>query len=212
MKKTRSKKSRDTVPLNSLLRIRDGKNKDPGRKKFGSGIIIPDPQHWLWLHCISRIFKLPQSHLIKKLYLKDGVSAEEPGITVPATQTVPEVWPVLPIVAGQSLLPSVADPWHFGVDPDPDPRIHASDLDPCLWLGSGSFCFINDHQDANKQLIVLKSFPAYYFLKVLLHQGFSCYICLKIDGSRRSKKMWIRNTAFALCVCCTAPGFLVLAY
>ncbi len=20
-----------------------------------------------------------------------------------------------------------ADPWHFGVDPDPDPRIHASD-------------------------------------------------------------------------------------
>jgi hypothetical protein len=22
---------------------------------------------------------------------------------------------------------SVADPWHFGADPDPDPRIHASD-------------------------------------------------------------------------------------
>ncbi len=22
---------------------------------------------------------------------------------------------------------SVADPWYFGVDPDPDPRIHASD-------------------------------------------------------------------------------------
>ncbi len=22
---------------------------------------------------------------------------------------------------------SVADPWHFGVDPDPDPRIHTSD-------------------------------------------------------------------------------------
>ncbi len=22
---------------------------------------------------------------------------------------------------------SVPDPWHFGVDPDPDPRIHASD-------------------------------------------------------------------------------------
>ncbi len=22
---------------------------------------------------------------------------------------------------------SVADPWHFGVDKDPDPRIHASD-------------------------------------------------------------------------------------
>ncbi len=26
-----------------------------------------------------------------------------------------------------SVLASVADPWHFGVDPDPDPRIHASD-------------------------------------------------------------------------------------
>jgi hypothetical protein len=25
------------------------------------------------------------------------------------------------------LLISVADPWHFGVDPDPDPRIHAFD-------------------------------------------------------------------------------------
>ncbi len=24
-------------------------------------------------------------------------------------------------------LDSVPDPWHFGVDPDPDPRIHASD-------------------------------------------------------------------------------------
>jgi hypothetical protein len=25
------------------------------------------------------------------------------------------------------LISSVADPLHFGVDPDPDPRIHASD-------------------------------------------------------------------------------------
>ncbi len=27
-------------------RIRDGKNSDPGWKKFGSGINIPDPQQW----------------------------------------------------------------------------------------------------------------------------------------------------------------------
>ncbi len=27
----------------------------------------------------------------------------------------------------QILQTNVADPWHFGVDPDPDPRIHASD-------------------------------------------------------------------------------------
>jgi hypothetical protein len=31
--------------LNSLMRIQDGKNSDPGWKKFISGINIPDPQH-----------------------------------------------------------------------------------------------------------------------------------------------------------------------
>ncbi len=34
--------------LNSLMLIRDRKNSDPGRKKFGSGISIPDPQHWVF--------------------------------------------------------------------------------------------------------------------------------------------------------------------
>ncbi len=29
------------------MRIRDGKNLDPGWKKFGSGINIPDPQQWM---------------------------------------------------------------------------------------------------------------------------------------------------------------------
>ena len=49
---------------------------------------------------------------------------------------------------------SVADPWHFGVDPDPDPRIHASDqwiririLDPDPAI------FVIDFQDASKKLI-----------------------------------------------------------
>ncbi len=28
------------------MRIRDGDSSDPGRKKVGSGINIPDPQHW----------------------------------------------------------------------------------------------------------------------------------------------------------------------
>jgi ribosomal protein L23 len=41
------------------------------------------------------------------------------------------------------------------VDPDPD-----ADPDPSI--------FIIDHQDANKKLIK-KSFSAYYFLEVLLH-------------------------------------------
>ncbi len=49
---------------------------------------------------------------------------------------------------------SVADLWHFGVDPDADP-------DPAI--------FVIDLQDANKKLIFLTSFSAYYFLKVHLH-------------------------------------------
>jgi hypothetical protein len=28
------------------MQIQDGKNSDPGWKKVGSGINIPDPQHW----------------------------------------------------------------------------------------------------------------------------------------------------------------------
>ena len=36
--------------------------------------------------------------------VEEAVASEEPGITVPATQTVPEVWPVVPIVAGESHL------------------------------------------------------------------------------------------------------------
>jgi hypothetical protein len=34
--------------------IRDGKNSDPGWKKVGSGINIPDPQHWYFCY-----FRLP---------------------------------------------------------------------------------------------------------------------------------------------------------
>ncbi len=29
---------------------------------------------------------------------------------------------------------SVADPWNFGVDPDLDPRIHAMDPDPAIFV------------------------------------------------------------------------------
>jgi hypothetical protein len=31
----------------SLMRIRDGKNSDPGWEKFRTEINIPDPQHWI---------------------------------------------------------------------------------------------------------------------------------------------------------------------
>jgi hypothetical protein len=33
--------------------------------------------------------------------VQETVPVEEPGITVPATQTVPDKWPVVPIVAGE---------------------------------------------------------------------------------------------------------------
>ncbi len=46
---------------------------------------------------------------------------------------------------------SVPDPWHFGVDPDPDPSI-----------------FITDLQDA-KKLIFLKKFSCILLFKVLVH-------------------------------------------
>jgi hypothetical protein len=66
------------------------------------------------------------------------------------------------------------------MDPDPDPSI-----------------FIIDLQDANKKLILKKSFPAYYFLKISFfndkkskkklqnnrNQGFSYYIGLMIEAS-----------------------------
>jgi hypothetical protein len=53
-----------------------------------------------------------------------------------------------------------ADPclWLLDQDPDSDPD---ADPDP--------FIFVIDLQDANKKLILKKSFSAFYFLKVLLH-------------------------------------------
>jgi hypothetical protein len=45
------------------------------------------------------------------------------------------------------------------MDPDPNSDMDA-DPDPSIFI---------DFQDANKKLISKKSFPAYYFLKVLLH-------------------------------------------
>jgi hypothetical protein len=46
--------------------------------------------------------------------------------------------------------------------------------------------FVIDLQDANKKLILKKSFSAYYFLKMSQSsrsQGFSYYFCLVKEGS-----------------------------
>jgi hypothetical protein len=55
----------------------------------------------------------------------------------------------------------------FGVDPDPDARIHAVCLmDPEPDADSDPAIFVFNLQVANKELFFIKSSSAYYFLKV----------------------------------------------
>ncbi len=67
--------------------------------------------------------------------------------------------------------------------------------------------FVLDLQDANTKLFFSRSFSAYYFLKVHLHnfnnikshkksynsrsQGFSCHFCLMIEGSGSESQHWV---------------------
>ncbi len=57
-----------------------------------------------------------------------------------------------------TLQSSVADPWHFGVDPDPDPRMHAWLVDPDPDTDLDPAIFVIDLQDASKKLIFLHNF------------------------------------------------------
>jgi hypothetical protein len=85
------------------------------------------------------------------------------------------------------------------VDPDPDPRIHASDLidpDADSDADPDPSIFIIDLQDANKKLILKKNFCILRFegtftsffkgkkSKGSKNLGFSYYFCLMIEGSR----------------------------
>ncbi len=118
--------------------------------------------------------------------------------------------PVLEFLNNLWRLASVADPWHFGVDLDPDldPRIHASDkwiriwirgsipltngsgsgsADPCLWqmdpdADPDPAIFVTDHQDSNKKTNI--------FLRVFLLLTFwrYIYIIFKDKKSKRSHK------------------------
>ncbi len=79
---------------------------------------------------------------------------------------------------------SVADPWHFGTDQDPDPRICISDQRIRIQL---------------RTLLFFQRFFDYYVLNLHLHlfskiksqkesqnsrnQGFSYYFCMMIEGS-----------------------------
>ncbi len=89
---------------------------------------------------------------------------------------------------------SVPNPWNFGVDPDPDPRIHAFDkwiririLDPDPAI------FVIDLQGASKKLIFNTIFSAYYFLKVHLHH----FSKLKSQKEPQNSRNQIFLTIFA---------------
>jgi hypothetical protein len=73
---------------------------------------------------------------------------------VPVTTTVDQCWGSMTFWCGSGS----PDPYLWLMDPDPDPD---SAPDPCY--------FRHDVQDANKKLILKKSFSAFYFLKVHLN-------------------------------------------
>ena len=71
----------------------------------------------------------------------------------------------------KSPVSSVADPWHFGVDPES----RSGSADPCLWLMDPDAdldpsIFIIDLQDANKKLILKK-----FFCIILLKGTFTSF-------------------------------------
>ena len=95
---------------------------------------------------------------------------------------------------------SVADPWHFGVDPDAMP----------LNNGSGSrfgSCYFHHWSSIRQQQT---KFKKKFYIYIIFqrqnvkkksqnsrNQAFSCYFCLMMtltneSGSRRPKNMWIR--------------------
>ncbi len=90
----------------------------------------------------------------------------------------------------QLLVGSVADPWHFGVDTDPDldPRINASDW----WIRILLFSSLAFKMQT-KKLIFIKSFSAYYFLKVLLHNFSKIKSQKEITLGDRRIRIWIQK-------------------
>jgi hypothetical protein len=78
------------------------------------------------------------------------------------------------------------------MDPDPDPRIHASDyMDPDS--DPDSAIFVNDLQDANKKLNFLQCFSVYYFFKVHLNH----FTKIKSQKSQKTVGIKVFLTIFA---------------
>jgi hypothetical protein len=97
---------------------------------------------------------------------------------------------------------NVADPWHFGVYPDPDldPRVHASDL----WIRIRILLFSSlTFKIATKNNCFWRSLSAYNFFKVhLLH--FS-----KIKSQKEVTKQW-ESRFFILFCLVTGAGSITL--
>ncbi len=111
----------------------------------------PDPHHFVQLEQLkgfSSVFYVCTSYLKSKKTLAAGLNS------------------CCLSQEGKGVVPTrVADPWHFGGS-------GSGSADPCLWLMDSDpdpSIFIIDLQDTNKKTIKKNSFPAYYFLKVLLH-------------------------------------------
>ncbi len=100
---------------------------------------------------------------------------------------------------------SVADPWHFGVDPDPWIRIRGS---MPLTNGSGSaesFYFHHWPSRCQQKTDLKKSFSAYYFLKVPFSSIF------KGKKSKRSHKSVEIMVFLTICFSGAGSGSVPLA-
>ncbi len=103
-----------------------------------------------------------------------------------------------PVLHNGAAETSVADPWYFSVDPDPDPRSHAFDLwirIRILLFSSLTFKTPTKNLFWNRFSCLLLKLEGIFtsFIKLKrqkknstksMNRGFSCYFCLIMKGSR----------------------------
>jgi hypothetical protein len=94
-----------------------------------------------------------------------------------------------------NLLYSVVNLWHFRMDPDP--RIHSSDLRIRIRI---ILCSSVADKQPTKNKFFLRSFFAYYFLKLHLHQS------SKMKKSKRSYQKGDHGFFFLFCLLMEGSG------
>jgi hypothetical protein len=115
------------------MRIRDGKNVDPGCKKFGSGINIPDVKHWKteYWNCEWALWYLVPdlAELGPVVWMfNGGLWGGGGGRAHRRVRTASLLWTWNNVVSAEKAgsfihfwIISVPDPRHFGTDPDQTP-------------------------------------------------------------------------------------------